>query len=188
MAISPDVLLKRLGVHTRLYAADEKGIFAILNDQEKGHFFAVDRASGNFRWRVENTSGWVIAPPLIWKDVYVVGTSGVEMKREEKGGSLATVDWKRGGSVYAFDARDGAVRFWDERVGVVRDTPRTEADVLFVEGEIRLGGFRDGEAWSSSARVESRFSLTDELLIARRVRGKAPAGYFQGEVSPTEWT
>ena len=187
MTIPPDELLERLGVHTSLYASDDKGIFAALNDQEKGHFFAVDRESGNFRWRVENTAGWVIAPPLIWEDLYIVGTSKAEMKREEKGGHYATVDWKRGGSVYAFSANDGAVQFWDEKTGVVRDTPRVEVDVLIVEGEIRVGGFQDEEPWSSSAEVESRFSLANTRLISRRVRGDVPPGYFQGEASPQEW-
>ena len=185
--IPPDELLKRLGVHSLLYATDEKGIFAVLNDQEKGHFFAVDRESGNFRWRVENTAGWVIAPPLIWQDLYIVGTSRAEMKREEKGGPFATVDWKRGGSVYAFGASDGAVQFWDEKSGVVRNTPRVEDGVLIVEGEIRVGGFHDEEPWSSSAEVESRFSLTKKSLITRRVRGNVPPGYFQGEAPPREW-
>ena len=187
VTIPPDELLERLGVHTSLYAADEKGIFAVLNDQEKGHFFAVDREIGNFRWRVENTAGWVIAPPLIWGDLYIVGTSSVAMKREEKGGPFATVDWKRGGAVYAFGANDGAVEFWDEKSGVVRSTPRVEDGVLIVEGEIRVGGFQDEEPWSSSAEVESRFSLMDKRLIARRVRGDVPPGYFQGESPPVEW-
>ena len=187
VTIPPDELLERLGVHTPLYAADEEGIFAVLNDQQKGHFFAVDRESGNFRWRVENTAGWVIAPPLIWGDLYIVGTSSAEMRREEKGGSFATVDWKRGGSVYAFEASDGTVRFWDEKTGVVRDSPRIEDAVLIVEGEIRVGGFQDEEPWSSSAEVESRFSLTTNRLIARRVRGDVPSGYFEGEALPTEW-
>lgn len=187
VTIPPDELLERLGVHTSLYAADEKGIFAVLNDQEKGHFFAVDREIGNFRWRVENTAGWVIAPPLIWGDLYIVGTSSVAMKREEKGGPFATVDWKRGGAVYAFGANDGAVEFWDEKSGVVRSTPRVEDGVLIVEGEIRVGGFQDEEPWSSSAEVESRFSLMDKRLIARRVRGDVPPGYFQGESPPAEW-
>ena len=171
----PDELLKRLGVYTSLYAANENGIFAVLNDQEKGHFFAVDRQSGNFRWRVENTAGWVIAPPLIWENLYIVGTSRAEMMREEKGGLFATVDWKRGGSVYAFDANDGSVQFWDEKTGVVRGTPIVEDDVLIVEGEIRVGGFRDEESWSSSAEVESRFSLKTKRLIDRpRERGRSP--------------
>lgn len=187
VTIPPDELLEHLGVHTPLYAADEKGIFAVLNDQEKGHFFAVDRESGNFRWRVENTAGWVIAPPLIWGDFYIVGTSSAEMRREEKGGPFATVDWKRGGSVYAFGASDGAVRFWDEKTGVVRDSPRVEDAVLIVEGEIRVGGFQDEEPWSSSCEVESRFSLISKRLIARRVRGDVPSGYFEGETPPTEW-
>ncbi|MDE0332546.1 MAG: hypothetical protein OXL41_11820 [Nitrospinae bacterium] len=187
MTIPPDELLERLGVHTSLYAADEKGIFAVLNDQEKGHFFAVDRESGNFRWRVANTAGWVIAPPLIWGDLYIVGTSNAEMRREEKGGLFATVDWKRGGSVYAFGASDGAVHFWDEKTGVVRSTPREEDGVLIVEGEIRMGGFQNEEPWSSSAEVESRFSLITKRLTARRVRGDVPSGYFEGEAPPTEW-
>ena len=185
--IPPDELLERLGVHTSLYASDEKGIFAALNDQEKGHFFAVDRESGNFRWRVENTAGWVIAPPLIWGDLYIVGTSRVAMKREEKGGPFAAVDWKREGAVYAFGANDGAVQFWDEKSGVVRNTPKVEDGVLIVEGEIRVGGFQSEEPWSSSAEVESRFSLTKKRLIARRVRGDVPPGYFRGEAPPTEW-
>ncbi len=189
MATPPDEVLRRLGVHTPLYAASAEGIFAVLNDPEKGHFFAVDRGSGNFRWRVENASGWVIAPPLIWEDLYIVGTSRVEMKREEEeGGPFATVDWKRGGSVYAFAAADGAVRFWDDKSGVVRETPRIEDGVLIVEGEIRAGGFRDEAPWSSSAHVESRFSLTNRRLIARRARGDVPPGYFQGEAPPAEWT
>ena len=183
----PDELLKRLGVYTSLYAANEKGIFAVLNDQEKGHFFAVDRNSGNFRWRVENTAGWVIAPPIIWEDLYIVGTSRAEMKREEKGGLFATVDWKRGGSVYAFDEKDGSVHLWDEKTGVVRKTPIVDDDVLIVEGEIRIGGFRDDEPWSSSTEVESRFSLIKKRLINRRVRGDVPPGYFEGEAPPTEW-
>lgn len=187
VTIPPDELLERLGVHTSLYAADEKGIFAVLNDQEKGHFFAVDRGVGNFRWRVENSAGWVIAPPLIWRDFYIVGTSSAEMRREERGGTFATVDWKRGGSVYAFGASDGAVRFWDEKTGVVRDTPSVEDGVLIVTGEIRVGGFQDEEPWSSSCMVESRFSLTTKRLIARRVRGDVPSGYFEGEAPPTEW-
>lgn len=187
MAIPPDELLKRLGVHTPLYAADDEGIFAVLNDREKGHFFAVDRGRGDFRWRIENSSGWVVAPPLIWRDLYIVGTSEARMKREEKGGPFASVDWKRGGSVYAFGAGDGAARFWDERTGVVRSAPRAEDGVLIVEGEIREGGFRDGEPWSSSAEVESRFSLADGRLIARRARGEIPAGYFRGEAPPAAW-
>lgn len=187
VTIPPEELLERLGVHTSLYSADDDGIFAVLNDQQKGHFFAVDRASGNFRWRVENTAGWVIAPPLIWEDIYIVGTSSAEMKREEKGGTFATVDWKRGGSVYAFGAIDGAVRFWDDRTGVVRNTPEVEDDALIVEGEVRVGGFQDEEPWSSSCEVESRFSLTTKRLIARRVRGDVPSGYFEGEAPPTEW-
>ena len=187
VTIPPDELLEHLGVHTSLYAADETGIFAVLNDQEKGHFFAVDRKSGNFRWRVENTAGWVIAPPLIWGDLYIVGTSSAEMRRKEKGGPFATVDWKRGGSVYAFGASDGAVRFWDEKTGVVRNAPEIEDGVLIVEGEIRVGGFQDEEPWSSSCEVESRFSLTTKRLIARRVRGDVPSGYFEGEAPPTEW-
>lgn len=187
VTIPPDELLERLGVHTPLYASDEKGIFAALNDQEKGHFFAVDRESGNFRWRVENTAGWVIAPPLIWGDLYIVGTSRVAMKREEKGGPFAAVDWKREGAVYAFGANDGAVQFWDEKSGVVRNTTKVEDGVLIVEGEIRVGGFQSEEPWSSSAEVESRFSLTKKRLIARRVRGDVPPGYFRGEAPPTEW-
>ena len=187
MTIPPDELLERLGVHTSLYAADEKGIFAVLNDQEKGHFFAVDRASGNFRWRVENTAGWVMASPLIWRDLYIVGTSSAEMRREEQGGPFATVNWKRGGSVYVFGANDGAVQFWDDKSGVVRNTPKEEDGVLIVEGEIRVGGFQDEEPWSLSAEVESRFSLINKRLIARRVRGDVPPGYFDGEAPPTEW-
>ncbi len=187
MRVPPEELLERLGVHTPLYAVDQRRIFAVLNDREKGHFFAVDRESGNFCWRVENASGWVMAPPLIWGDLYVVGTSEAQMNREECGGEFATVDWKRGGSLYAFAAEDGAVRFWDERTGVVRDTPRVEGDVLVVEGEIRVGGFREGEAWSSSAEVESRFGLTQERLLSRRVRGEVPPGYFQGEEPPAAW-
>ena len=111
MRVPPEELLERLGVHTPLYAVDQRRIFAVLNDREKGHFFAVDRESGNFCWRVENASGWVMAPPLIWGDLYVVGTSEAQMNREECGGEFATVDWKRGGSLYAFAAEDGAVRF-----------------------------------------------------------------------------
>lgn len=187
VTIPPDELLERLGVQTSLYAADEKGIFAVLNDQEKGHFFAVDRESGNFRWRVENTAGWVIAPPLIWGDLYIVGTSSVAMNREEKGGPFATVDWKREGAVYAFGANDGAVQFWDEKSGVVRNIPRVEDGVLIVEGEIRVGGFQDEEPWSSSCDVESCFSLITKRLITRRVRGDVPSGYFEGESSPMEW-
>lgn len=187
MAISPDEALRRLGVHTPLYAASEEGIFAVLNDQQKGHFFAVDRASGNFRWRVENASGWVVAPPLIWEDFYIAGTSRAEMRREEGGGRFATVDWERGGAVYAFAAPDGAVRFWDDRCGVVRETPRIEDGVLIVEGEIRAGGFRDEAPWSSSAHVESRFSLRRRRLISRRARGDVPPGYFAGEAPPAEW-
>ena len=136
--------------------------------------------SGNFRWRVENTAGWVIAPPLIWGDLYIVGTSSAEMRREEKGGPFATVDWKRGGSVYAFGASDGAVQFWDEKTGVVRTTPEVEDGALIVEGEIRVGGFQDEEPWSSSCEVESRFSLSTKRLLARRVRGRCPFRVFRG--------
>lgn len=187
MAIPPDELLRRLGVHTPLYAADAEGIFAVLNDQEKGHFFAVDRGSGDFRWRVANTAGWVIAPPLIWEDLYIVGTSRAEMRREERGGPFARVDWKREGAVYAFGAGDGAARFWDERTGVVRESPRVEDGVLIVEGEVRVGGFRDEDPWSSSAEVESRFSLREGRLLSRRARGEAPPGYFRGEAPPAAW-
>jgi len=187
MPVSPEELLARLGVHTPLYAADEGGIFAALNDQDRGHFFALDRGSGNFRWRVENVAGWVIAPPLIWGGLYIVGTSTADMRRREEGGPYATVRWSRGGAVYAFEAEGGALRFWDERTGIVRETPRVEGEVLIVEGEVRVGGFREEEPWSASAGVESRFALPAGRLLGRRVRGEAPPDYFAGEPGPAPW-
>ncbi|MEE9275610.1 MAG: PQQ-binding-like beta-propeller repeat protein [bacterium] len=188
MPVSPDELLLRLGVHTPLYAADERSIFAALNDKDGGVFFAVDRESGNFRWRVENASGWAVASPLIWEDLFIIGTSTAEMRsRREEGAALATVDWKRGGALYSFEAADGKVRFWDERTGIVRETPRVEEGVLIVEGEIRTGGFREEAPWSVSARVESRFALPGGRLLGRRVRGEAPPDYFPGEPAPAGW-
>ncbi len=187
MPIPPEELLARLGVHTELFAADEGSIFAVLNDKDRGHFFAVDRERGNFRWRVENTAGWVIAPPLIWRDLFIVGTSTADMRRREEGGVFATVSWRRGGSLYAFEAADGAVRFWDERTGVVRETPRVEGEALVVEGEVRVGGFREEKPWSASAQVESRFALPSGRLEGRRVRGEVPEGYFKGEPAPERW-
>lgn len=187
MSISPEELMTRLGVLTPLFSADEQGIIAAINDKDRGHVFAIDRESGNFRWRVENVSGWVIAPPLIWKDLYILGTSTVEMARQEKDEPYATVDWSRGGSIYAFEAENGRARFWDERTGVVRETPRVEGDVLIVEGEIRIGGFRNEEPWSSSAEVESRFALPSGQLIGRQARGDVRPEYFPGEPVPELW-
>lgn len=187
MTISPEELMTRLGVLTSLFSADDRSIFAALNDKDRGHFFAIDRESGNFRWRVENAVGWVIAPPMIWQDLYIVGTSAAEMDRQERGGSYATVDWRRGGSVYAFEAESGNVRFWDERTGIVRQTPRVEGDVLTVEGEIRVGGFQNEAPWSSSAKVESRFALPTGQLIGRRARGDLRPEYFPGEPMPDAW-
>ena len=187
MAITPEELMKRLGVLTPLYAADDEGIFAALNDKERGYFFAIDRGSGAFRWRVENASGWVIAPPLIAGDLYIIGTSTAGMDRREEGGEFATVAWHRGGAVYAFEAAGGKVRFWDELTGVVRETPRVEGDELIVEGEIRLGGFRNEEPWSSSAEVESRFALPSGRLIRRRARGDVRPEHFPGEPPPEKW-
>lgn len=185
--IPAEELLTRLGVHTPLYAASGRHIFAALNGRDRGRFFAVDRERGNFLWRVENAAGWVIAPPLIWEDLFIVGTSTADMRRREEGGAFAQVDWKRGGALYAFEAGDGAVRFWDERTGVVRETPRVEAGVLVVEGEVRSGGFRDDAPWSASAQVESRFALPSGRLLGRRLRGEAPEGYFKGEPAPAAW-
>ena len=187
MAIPPEELMTRLGALTPLFAADERGIFAALNDKDRGHFFAIDRESGNFRWRVENASGWVIALPLIWRDLYIIGTSAVEMDNQEKGGPYATVDWRRGGSIYAFEAESGKVRFWDEWAGIIRQTPRVEGEVLIVEGEIRVGGFREEAPWSSSAEVESRYALPTGGLIGRRARGDLRPEYFPGEAVPEEW-
>ncbi len=187
MATSPEELMKRLGVLTPLYAADDGGIFAAVNDKERGYFFAIDRGSGAFRWRVENASGWVIAPPLIAGDLYIIGTSTAGMDRREEGGEFATVAWHRGGAVYAFEAAGGKVRFWDELTGVVRETPRVEGDELIVEGEIRLGGFRDEAPWSSSAEVESRFALPSGRLIRRRARGDVRPEHFPGGPPPEKW-
>ncbi len=187
MTISPEELMTRLGVLTPLFSADERGIFAALNDRERAHFFAINRESGGFRWRVENASGWVIAPPLIWRDLYIVGTSAAEMERQDKDAPYATVNWRRGGAVYAFEADSGAVRFWDEHTGIVRQTPRIEGDVLVVEGEIRVGGFRDEAPWSSSAEVESRFALPSGGLLGRRARGDVRPDYFPGGPMPEEW-
>ncbi|MBI2132177.1 MAG: hypothetical protein HYT99_05090, partial [Candidatus Tectomicrobia bacterium] len=181
--IPAEELLTRLGVHTPLYAASGAHIFAALNGRDRGRFFAVDRERGNFLWRVENAAGWVIAPPLIWEDLFIVGTSTAGMRRREEGGAFAQVDWKRGGALYAFEAGDGAVRFWDERTGVVRVTPRVEAGILVVEGEVRSGGFREETPWSASAQVESRFALPSGRLLGRRLRGEAPEGYFKGELA-----
>lgn len=187
MAISPEELMTRLGVLTPLFAADERGIFAALNDKDRGHFFAIDRESGNFRWRVENASGWVIALPLIWRDLYIAGTSAAGMSRSEDGGPYAIVDWQRGGTLYAFESESGKVRFWDERTGIIRQTPRVEGELLIIEGEIRIGGFRDEAPWSTSAEVESRYALPSGRLIGRRARGDVRSEYFPDEPEPELW-
>ncbi|MDA0999753.1 MAG: hypothetical protein O2807_04440 [bacterium] len=187
MGVSPEELLARLGIRTEFYAADDAVIFGAVNDKERAIAFAVDRRSGNFRWRVENISGWVMAPPIVWGGLCILGTSVADMTRREGGGKFAAVSWRRGGVLYAFEALKGAVRFWDERTGVVRETPRVEGDILIVEGEIRLGGFENEAPWSASAEVESRFSLPEGRLRARRIRGEAPPGYFEGEPPPGAW-
>lgn len=187
MSVSPEELLARLGVQAEFYTADEAVVFGAVNDKERAIAFAVDRRSGNFRWRVENISGWVIAPPIVWGGLCILGTSVADMKRQEQGGSFAAVSWQRGGVLYAFEALKGAVHFWDERTGVVRKSPRVEEDTLIVEGEIRRGGFENEAPWSSSAEVESRFLLPGGALAGRRTRGEVPPGYFEGEPPPGEW-
>ena len=186
MVISPEELMTRLGVLTPLFSADERGIIAALNDKDRGHVFAIDRESGNFRWRVENVSGWVIAPPLIWEDLYILGTSTVQMARQEKDEPYATVDWSRGGSIYAFEAESGRARFWDERTGVVRETPRIDGDVLIVEGEIRIGGFSKRGAMVLIRR--SREPIFPSFRPAHRTSGarrRPPLSISRTNQSPT---
>ncbi len=188
LSISPEELLKRLEVDTPLFAADEKGIFAALNDKDSGIFFAVDRRTENFRWRVENVSGWAVAPPLIWQDLYIIGTSVANMNRGEVKDNFAEISWSRGGVCYAFDAMSGKMQFWDDRTGIIRKTPRVIFETLIVEGEIRVGGFRQGEQWSASGEIESKFDLPRGKLQGRRVRGSIPEGYFRGESPSLPWT
>lgn len=187
MTISPEEMMTRLGVLTTLWAADDAAIFGAINDKERGRFFAIDRASGNFRWRLESPSGWAVAAPLIWGDLCIAGTSVADMSRSEGGGEFATVDWRRGGAVFAFEAQGGEVRFSDERCGVVRQTPRAGGDTLIVEGEIRVGGFRNDEPWSASTEVESLFALPSGRLIGRRARGAIRPEDFPGEPVPEMW-
>ncbi len=187
MTISPDEMMTRLGVFSPLYVADEASIFGVRNDQEGGMFFAIDRARGNFRWRIDCPAGWVLAPPLIRGGLLIAGTSVADMNRSESEGQYATVNWRRSGAVFAFGVDDGEVRFSDMRTGVVRETPVAEGDTLIVRGEIRLGGFRNDEPWSSSAEVESRFALPSGRLIGRRARGDVRPEDFPGEPPPEAW-
>jgi hypothetical protein len=185
--ISPEELMTRLGVLTRLYAASEETVFGALNDKDSGLFFAIARAGGNFLWRAESPVGWALSPPLLWGGLCIAGTSTAGMSRSEDGGEFATVDWRRGGAVIAFGAGDGEVCFIDERCGIVRETPRAEGDTLIVRGEIRIGGFRDEQPWSSSAEIESRFALPSGELISRRARGDLRPEDFSGEPPPEAW-
>ncbi len=187
MTISPDEMMTRLGVFSPLHVVDETSIFGVINDQERGLFFAIDRASGNFRWRTGSPAGWVLAPPLILSGLLIAGTSIADMNRSESGGEYATVNWRRSGAVFAFGVDDGEVRFSDMRTGVVRETPVAEGDTLIVRGEIRLGGFRNDEPWSSSAEVESRFALPSGRLIGRRARGDVRPEDFPDELPPEKW-
>ncbi|MBT3351089.1 MAG: hypothetical protein HOJ95_06035 [Nitrospinaceae bacterium] len=184
MTISPEEIMTRMGVFTPLWAADDGVICGAVNDKECGRFFAIDRESGNFRWRLDSPAGWAVAAPLIWGDFCIAGTSVADMNRSEEGGQFATVNWRRGGAVLAIEIQSGEVRFLDLRCGVVRETPRAEGDTLVVSGEIRVGGFRDDEPWSASTEVESRFDLPSGRLIGRRAKGALRPEDFPGEPAP----
>jgi len=184
VTISPEEMMTRLGVLTPLWAADDAAIFGAVNDNERARFFAIDRVSGNFCWRLNSPAGWAVAAPLIWGDLCIVGTSVANMSRSEGGGEFTTVDWRRGGAVFALEAQSGEIHFSDEHCGVVRETPRVEGDILIIAGEIRVGGFRNDEPWSTSTELESRFALPSGQLIGRRARGALCPEDFPDEPLP----